>query len=152
MADIRHRIGIKANVARVYKALATVEGVAGWWTKETTGTSKVGGTLTFTFRSLKGEVIGEMKAGIKTLTPNKKVVWKVTSGPKEWIGTDITFDLNQEKDMTIVIFGHKNWKKAAEFMAHCSMKWAVFLLSLREWVEKGKGKPAPNDLKIDNWN
>jgi hypothetical protein len=32
------------------------------------------------------------------------------------------------------------------------MKWAVFLLSLRDLVERGKGKPAPEDLKIDNWN
>ena len=39
-----------------------------------------------------------------------------------------------------------------EFMAHCSMKWAVFLLGLRELMETGKGKPAPADMKIDNWN
>jgi len=32
------------------------------------------------------------------------------------------------------------------------MKWATFLLSLREYVETGTGKPSPHDLKIDNWN
>jgi len=32
------------------------------------------------------------------------------------------------------------------------MKWATFLLSLKDLVETGKGKPAPDDLKIDNWN
>jgi hypothetical protein len=32
------------------------------------------------------------------------------------------------------------------------MKWAMFLMSLRELVETGKGKPAPGDVKIDNWN
>jgi hypothetical protein len=32
------------------------------------------------------------------------------------------------------------------------MKWATFLLSLRDYVETGKGKPSPHDLKIDNWN
>ena len=37
-------------------------------------------------------------------------------------------------------------------MAHCSMKWAAFLLSLRDWVETGAGQPSPDDLKIDNWN
>ena len=37
-------------------------------------------------------------------------------------------------------------------MAHCSMKWATFLLSLKELVETGRGKPSPEDLKIDNWN
>jgi hypothetical protein len=80
------------------------------------------------------------------------VQWRIKSGPPEWIGTDITFDLKQEGDTTIVLFGHKNWRDPAEFMAHCSMKWATFLLSLRELVETGRGKPAPDDLKIDNWN
>ena len=54
--------------------------------------------------------------------------------------------------MTIVNFGHRNWKEPVEFMAHCSMKWAVFLMSLQELVETGKGKPSPDDIKIDNWN
>ncbi len=54
--------------------------------------------------------------------------------------------------MTILIFGHRHRKEPVEFMAHCSMKWAVFLLSLRALVKAGTGKPAPDDLKIDNWN
>jgi hypothetical protein len=29
---------------------------------------------------------------------------------------------------------------------------ATFLLSLRALTETGKGKPSPDDLKIDNWN
>ena len=53
---------------------------------------------------------------------------------------------------TVIVFGHRNWREAVEFMAHCSMKWATFLLSLRELVETGRGKPSPDDLKIDNWN
>lgn len=43
--DIVHRIGIKAPVAKVYGALSTIEGIAGWWTKDTTGDSKPGGTI-----------------------------------------------------------------------------------------------------------
>jgi hypothetical protein len=39
-----------------------------------------------------------------------------------------------------------------EFMGHCSTKWATFLLSLRDLVETGQGKPAPHDLKISNWH
>ena len=54
--------------------------------------------------------------------------------------------------MTILNFGHRNWKEPVEFMGRCSMKWAVFLMSLRDLVETGKGKPAPDDVKIDNWN
>lgn len=152
MVDIIHRIGIKAPVSNVYAALSTVEGLAGWWTKETTGVSKSGGTIEFRFRSPNGDIIGGMHMEVVKLNPNKEVHWRCKSGPEEWIGTDLIFNLSQDGDYTLVLFGHKNWREADEFTAHCSMKWATFLLSLREFVETGKGKPAPNDIKIDNWN
>jgi hypothetical protein len=65
---------------------------------------------------------------------------------------DVIFDLHQEEDYTIVLFNHINWREEVEFKAHCSMKWAIFMLSLKELVETGKGRPSPQDIKIDNWN
>jgi uncharacterized protein YndB with AHSA1/START domain len=153
MVDIIHRIGIKAPAAKVYGALATIEGVAGWWTKETTGESKVGKVITVRFRDHEArEEKGRMDLEVIKLNPGKEVQWRVTAGPAEWIGTDITFSLHQEGEHTILLFGHRNWREEVEFMAHCSTKWAVFLLSLKGLVESGKGRPSPEDLKIDNWN
>src|SRR6266542_2038930 len=152
MVDIIHRIGIKAPAAKVYKALSTLEGLANWWTEEVEGEEKIGGKIKFTFRSETGDIKGEMSMQVQELNPQKNVRWRCTDGPAEWIGTDVTFDLSQQDDQIIIIFGHRNWREAIEFTAHCSMKWAVFLLSLREYVETGKGKPSPHDLKIDNWN
>ncbi|HKR06591.1 MAG TPA: SRPBCC domain-containing protein [Bacteroidia bacterium] len=152
MADIIHRIGIKASAKRVYNALSTVKGLAHWWTEDVAGAEQVGGELLFRFHSESGEEIGKMVMKAHELNPGKAVRWRCAEGPAEWIGTEISFELSQQDDQTIVIFGHKNWKEEVEFMAHCSMKWAVFLLSLREYVETGKGKPSPYDLKIDNWN
>lgn len=93
-----------------------------------------------------------MAFDVVKLQPDREVSWRFTSGPAEWIGTDVTFELSVEGDQTLIRFGHRNWREPIEFMAHCSMKWATFLLSLRELVETGKGKPAPEDLKIDTWN
>lgn len=93
MVDIIHRVGIKAPISKVYAALATVEGVAGWWTKETSGISKPGGTIEALFSTPTGERIGEMKIEVVALEPDKKVHWRFTSGPEEWIGTDAIFDL-----------------------------------------------------------
>jgi uncharacterized protein YndB with AHSA1/START domain len=152
MVDIIHRVGIKAPLAKVYAAVATVEGVAGWWTKDTTGVSKVGGTMTFRFQSPSGDEIGKFEMEVLELIPDTKVRWRVKAGPEEWVGTDIEFSLSQQGDYTVVLFGHRNWREAVEFTAHCSMKWATFMLSLRELVETGKGRPSPVDLKIDNWN
>ena len=151
MPDIIHRIGIRAPIAEVHEAVATTKGVAGWWTRDTTGTAKLGGKLGVVFRDTQGKEIGQMKFELTKLDANR-VQWRFVEGPEEWIGTDVTFEMTQDGDMTVLVFGHRNWKEPVEFMAHCSMKWAVFLLSLRELVEKGRGKPAPDDVKIDNWN
>ncbi len=55
---------------------------------------------------------------------------------------------NQQDFQTIVLFTHTNWKKPDEFMRHCSTKWATFLLSLKDWLEREEGRPAPYDAKI----
>lgn len=152
MVDIVHRVGIKAPIEKVYSAVATTEGVRGWWTRETTGDATPGGRIDVRFLSPAGDEIGEMTIEVTALEPDRRVEWRVVAGPEEWIGTDVTFELTQEGDYTILLFGHRNWREAVEFTAHCSMKWAAFLLSLRRFVETGTGKPSPHDLKIDNWN
>ena len=152
MVDIIHRIGIKSSTAQVYNALSTIRGLSNWWTEEVEGDEEKGGKIKFIFRSGTGDIMGEMVMEVQELIPQKDVKWRCIDGPAEWIGTDITFELSQQDDQTIIIFGHRNWREAVEFTAHCSMKWAVFLLSLREYVETGTGKPSPHDLKIDNWN
>ena len=152
MVDIIHRIGIRSSANEVYRAISTIDGLANWWTEEVEGGEKIGSKIVFTFRSETGTVKGQMVMQVTELTPDKNVRWQCVDGPAEWVDTAITFDLSQQDDQIIIIFGHRNWREPIEFMAHCSMKWAVFLLSLREYVETGKGKPSPRDVKIDNWN
>jgi uncharacterized protein YndB with AHSA1/START domain len=152
MVDIVQRVGIKAPAAKVYAALSTIDGLAGWWTRETAGSSKVGGTIAFRFRTETGAEIGGFDMDVLELVPDQKVRWRVKAGPAEWVGTDIEFVLSRQDDYTVVMFGHRKWREEVEFMAHCSTKWATFLLSLRDLVEAGKGQPAPNDLKISNWH
>lgn len=151
MVDIAHRIGIRAPASAVYTALATPTGVAGWWTEDTTGNGTEGGTLRVRFTKA-GVEIGDMTMQITALQPDSLVEWQVVAGPAEWIGTSIRFDLKQEDADCIVLFGHNGWAERVEFMQHCSMKWATFLLSLRALIETGTGQPSPRDLKIDNWN
>ena len=152
MTDIVHRIAIKAPAAQVYAALATVPGLAGWWTEQTTGSSKVGGELAFRFYLENGELLGGFDMDVLELSPGDKVRWQVKDGPPEWIGTRIEFSLSRQDDWTVVLFGHRGWREEVEFTAHCSTKWATFLVSLRDFVETGKGRPAPNDLRLGNWH
>ncbi len=150
MPDILHKVGIKsASPNDVYQALTTVEGLSGWWTTTTRGDSpgdsKVGGVLQFRFAA------GGFDMKVLELDPARRVLWQVVDGPQEWIGTKISFDLDQRGDWTVLLFKHEGWQQPVEFMHHCSTKWAVFLLSLKSLLETGKGSPWPNEIKLDSW-
>ena len=151
MVDILHRVGIKSSLDGAYKALTTREGLAGWWTDDTRGMSKVGEVLKFHFNA-DGREIGFFDIKVLELRPGQRVLWQVVEGPEEWIGTKISFDLKQEGDYAIVLFKHQGWKEPVEFMHHCSTKWAIFLMSLKALVETGKGAPSPNDIQIGDWH
>jgi uncharacterized protein YndB with AHSA1/START domain len=152
MVDIIHRVGIKAPAAKVYAALATIDGIAAWWTRETRGESAPGRTIALGFSTPDGTRVGGMSMEVVALEPDARVRWRFTDGPEDWLGTEAEFDLSREDDYTIVRFGHRHWREANEFTEHCSTKWATFLLSLRDLVEKGEGRPAPDDLWIGNWH
>ncbi|WNZ07891.1 SRPBCC domain-containing protein [Streptomyces sp. 11x1] len=146
MADILHRIGITVAPEDVYTALTTVDGLSRWWTEETDGDTSLGGVVRFRF------VPGGFDMKVLETSPAERVLWEVVDGPEEWIGTQISFDLKQEGEYTIVLFRHEGWREPVEFMSHCSTKWATFLMSLKRLLETGAGEPAPHDVQISNWH
>ena len=79
---------------------------------------------------------------------DQRVRWRCGQGPEEWIGTEVSFALVWKDDRTFVLFKHARWREPVEFMHHCSTKWATFLLSLRDQLERADGHPAARDLKI----
>ena len=147
MPDILHRIEVRSSPNDAYKALATREGLAGWWTTDTKGTFEEGGVIQFRFGTRGGF---DMK--VLELDPGRLVRWEVVDGPEEWIGTTVNWELREEAEWTILLFKHEGWREPVEFMYHCSTKWATFLMSLKQYVETGKGDPAPNDVPVSNWH
>jgi uncharacterized protein YndB with AHSA1/START domain len=144
--EIYHSVGIKATPDAVYQALTDTKKLAGWWTSDTRGNgSKVGSTLEFWF----GEFC--QKFEVTALMPGALVRWKAADdGMDEWTGTEISFELETDDDQCFVNFIHSGWKNNKEMLPHCSTKWAVFMLSLKDLLEKGKGRPAPDDLEINH--
>ena len=148
MFDILHKVGIRSSTQDVYRALTTLPGLAGWWTNDTRGRPDLGGVIEFHFGTR-----GYFKTKVLVLEPAKRVVWQVVEGPEEWVGSTISFDLNQDGDEATVFFKHQGWKAQSEFMHHCSTKWATFLMSLKALAETGTGAPFPDDIRISvNWD
>ncbi len=145
MATIHHQVGIKASLHDVYKAIATTEGVTGWWTN-TSGDPGTGGELEFLFDG------HSVHVKVTENTPDKHVEWTVRGEAGEWLDTRIRFDLEALEDQVMVNFQHTDWKAETPFLAHCSTKWGVFMLSLKDYLETGTGKPFPHDIHINHTN
>lgn len=144
MAEIKHRVGIKASAAEVYQRLTTDQGLSSWWTRDTTGAGEVGSIIEFRFGG------GGPDFEVIELIPNQLVRWRHSGQmPEDWMASEISFELNQQDKQTIVLFSHYNWVQSSDFLAHCSMKWAIFMMSLKASIENGTGNPYPDDVHID---
>jgi Activator of Hsp90 ATPase homolog 1-like protein len=144
MPDIRHRVVVSVPLEATYDAVASRSGVAGWWTRDIRGASAVGEQLEFFFGGPEPAAVMQ----VVRLDPAGQVAWRCVAGADEWVGTTVTFDLTACDGETVVLFTHGGWCDPSEFMAHCSARWAYFLLSLKAYLESGKGTPAPDDLKF----
>jgi len=145
MPDIRHRVVIDSPPEPIYQAIATPEGVSDWWSRGgVTGGTDVGSKLEFRFGSPDPAAVME----ITELEPSTHVRWHCTGGADDWIDTTVDFTLAPRDGGTAVLFAHDDWRDSNEFMAHCSARWAYFLLSLKKLVETGTGTPFPDDTKF----
>jgi uncharacterized protein YndB with AHSA1/START domain len=138
MAEILLRVPVEAEAEHVYAGLATEEGVRGWWSEKTEGPSGVGSTMKVSFPdapiTFDFEVTEENEG--------KRVAWRCVAGPPEWIGTDVTFDLEASAEGgNSVLFTHKGWKTASESFPFIAYSWAQILPRLKKLAENGERDP-----------
>jgi hypothetical protein len=110
----------------------------GWWTKNVKASPEVGSIAQFRFND---RGFNDMR--VLELSPGKRVRWQCVDGAPEWIGTELTFDLREEKGVTVVLFAQRGWCEQVEFMHYCSTKWGTYLLSLKSLCENGEGNTVP---------
>lgn len=140
MVHIKHNLTINTSPETVYRALTTENGIRGWWTADTKIKPEAGSIAEFNF----GERYhNEMK--IMDLQPNRRVEWYVLEADAEWIGTTITFNLEEKEEKTLLRFGHINWEQPTDFYANCNYQWGRYLRSLKDFCETGKGTPFKSE-------
>jgi uncharacterized protein YndB with AHSA1/START domain len=142
--EIWHEMIIKASPSELYQALTDVKKLAHWWTTETQGESAVGKKLEFRFY---GKFLKEMV--VTTLKVDELVRWRATErGDPDWVNTEIEWKIFREDDKTFLHLRHSKWREDAKMFPRTSMHWVLFLLSLKEFVETGKGRPHPYDMPV----
>lgn len=136
--SIYHRLLIEAPAEKVYEAITTQEGLAGWWTPETIAKPEVGSISRFAFGT---NYFKEIR--VEELKSYSKVKWRCLKGFEDWVGTTLTFQLEPHAKGTVLLFHHDGWAAYTLEFASCSYDWALFFRSLKFLCEKGKGFPYP---------
>ncbi|WP_391571693.1 SRPBCC domain-containing protein [Cohnella sp.] len=136
MANIEHLQTVHAPASKVYETLTTAEGLSEIWTNELIVNNQIGFVNEFRFGS---DDVTKMK--IEELIPNKKVVWHCIDSDAEWIGTMISFAIEEKNGKSFITLRHMNWKEVTPFYRSCNYNWAFFLYSLKCYCEDGEGIP-----------
>ena len=137
MATILLRVPVDAEPKVVYDALSTSKGVNGWWSDHTEGPDGVGSTMKVAFPDAPMTFdfeVTEERAG-------ERVAWRCLAGPPEWIGTDVTFDIDTDEANTSVLFSHDGWATTEESFPFIAYSWAQILPRLKKLAETGAAEP-----------
>jgi uncharacterized protein YndB with AHSA1/START domain len=138
MATILLRVPVDAEPKKVYEALTESEGVNGWWSNHTEGPAGEGSTMKVAFP----DAPITFDFTVTEAVPDERVSWRCESGPPEWIGTTVSFDVDNDADgNTSVLFAHDGWATTAESFPFIAYSWAQILPRLKRLAETGERSP-----------
>ncbi len=141
--DIVHNLKIKASANTVYDAVASENGITGWWSKDCKVGEETGANSVLNFD--KNGTIVTMHFRTVELSPERKVVWECTENPNpSWIGTKVVTEIQSINEECHVFFSHTGfddkWKGQDPFEM-TKDGWKHFVESLVNYCETGKGQP-----------
>jgi hypothetical protein len=145
MPEIMHLIKIRAAQDNAYQAVSTAEGIRNWWTRDAALDPRVGGAGEFGFYGHRMVI----RVKVAELTAPGHVAWdNVSSTDGAFDDTTISFDLKSEEGITSLLFAHRGFKASGNNIASATTRWGFYLLSLKRYLETGKGTPNPEDTEL----
>ncbi len=143
MAKVKHKVGIKGSPEAVFQSLTTHDGLCGWWASSASGQAETGSQIDLTFTGL-----AVLSFKYDELQSNERVRLKCVSGPGPWQDSELLFELELSEEQVFVTLTHQNHNAGEDDFLYFSTKWPVYLLSLKDFIETGSGRPYPYDIKI----
>jgi uncharacterized protein YndB with AHSA1/START domain len=138
VASILLRVPIEADPDAIFNAVATSEGVNGWWSNHTEGPAGPNSIMKVAFPDVAMTFDFEVTEQIS----GKRVGWRCLAGPPEWVGTDLSFEVQRSEDgSTSVLFTHEGWATTGESFPFVAYSWAQILPRLKALAESGEAQP-----------
>lgn len=138
--DYARELTLEAPVERVFDAVATLEGLRGWWTARASGSAAKGGTIRLEFEGMDEHIDMRVLAAERPT----EVAWSLLehTSLEEWTGTTVRFALTPRgKNACRLTFCHQGLSPKLACYEDCEAGWEHFLDSLVSLVETGKGSP-----------
>ena len=143
MPAIYHDLTVLATPAAVFKAISTPDGLDAWWTAQSAGTPHEGNVYSFWFApeyDWRGKVI--------SCVLDKQITWTITEADADWTGTQLSFELIEKDQHTLVRFSHTNWRTVNDHFRRTSYCWAIYLHGLKKFVEEDLIRPFESRANI----
>jgi hypothetical protein len=127
------------------EAFAAINNVGGWWSGEVEGdANKPGAEFTYRYKNMHRST-----QRVAEFVPGERVVWHVTDAEltfvkdrKEWIGTNIVFEIAGKNGKTELRFTHVGLVPAFECYGGCSGAWGALIDgNLRQLIATGTNQP-----------
>ncbi len=134
--DIIIQVNIATTPEKVFQAVTTERGIAGWITPKTKAQPSVGGVNELTFDS--GNTLGFR---VESLERPGRVVWAPVQAPAEWLESRLTFAVAAAGGACTFTFTHSGLPEgypAYGFFTYC---WGQYVRSLKLLLETGTGEP-----------
>ena len=146
MNIIRHRVGIKAHLPDIYDATFQPAKLQSWWAASASGSGTLGSQIELMFPGYPNHVWE-----IAELSLHALVRLKLLYGPEPWHGSELCFEFESANVQVFVTLTHTTGPGVPpDAQQYFCTKWPMFLVSLKQFLETGRGMPFPDDIKIQH--
>jgi uncharacterized protein YndB with AHSA1/START domain len=136
MKTILHLVDVAAHPKKLFAALDSPDGLAGWWTTAVSGDAGPGGTIEFNFVDFNPEM------QVTELRPPTRVAWRCVGGVEEWADNSFSFELEERDGATRLRFRQDYATELSDDQyGSFNYNWGYYLDSLKLYCETGRGKP-----------
>lgn len=140
MNQLFHFIQIQATPQKVYAAISTKAGLESWLSSNCEFDLAIDAVAIIWSNNSQDP----FRMKIMDFEQDKRLVWKCLGDNKDWIGTEISFELLSDKNLTSMHFNHCNWRETGVEMSRVNTIWGELLHRLKSYCEIDLRNPKFN--------